>query len=98
MADPLCSQDVDRSRERERSLGVVVMVESGKLEWLWDRAGDCGGVVGDVARKSVVCGGKCAVGSRRYWPGRPGGPGINWSNLRARIRRIVARPRATTLL
>ena len=92
MADPLCNQDVDRSRERERSRGVVVIVESGKL------AGDRGGAVGDVARKSVVCGGKCAVGSKRYWPGRPGGPGTNWSNLRARIRRMAARPRSTTLL
>ena len=34
VADLLCNQDVDRSRERERSREVVVIVESGKLEWL----------------------------------------------------------------
>ena len=54
VAEPGCLDDADRSRERERSLVAVVFVESGKLEWLCERVGDCGGEWGS-RRESQWC-------------------------------------------
>ena len=53
--------NVCRSCERERSRVVMLAVEKeeeDRREYLRERAGDCGGVVGAVERKSIVCGGK----------------------------------------
>ena len=57
---PDCCQDLDRSRERDLSRGVLWVPER-----LRDGAGD-GGELGDaVAKKSVVLSGKVTVGSTR---------------------------------
>lgn len=44
-------------------------------------------------RKSLVCGGNCAVGSMRYLPGEPVEPGTNWRRVDPRRKRSVVCPK-----
>ena len=57
---PDCCQDLDLSRERDLSRGVLWVPERRR-----EGSGDCGELGGVVAKKSVVLSGKVTVGSTR---------------------------------